>query len=347
MIMGKKFDFAIGNPPYNVEAQQTSTSDDPVYHLFMDEANTIASHVLLITPARFLMNAGKTPEKWNQKMLNDPHFKVLDFTENSQDIFPNALIPGGITITYRDAEKEFGAIENFIPFPELMKIDRKVRSFNEPTIDSMIYSQNKFNLDALYRDYPELREVLGSDGKDKRFRQYSLERFPNLFKESQHSGDMRILGLIDRKRAYRYINSKYVEDNSWNGKYKVFVPFSNGASGTLGEKPARLISKPVIAYPGDGITQTFIGVGEFQTEEEAKNLFKYIKTKFARVLLGILKVTQGNKAETWKHVPIQDFTNQSDIDWSKGLEEIDQQLYRKYNLDDEEIGFIESKVVYL
>ncbi|MGO5412763.1 hypothetical protein [Slackia isoflavoniconvertens] len=61
-------------------------------------------------------------------------------------------------------------------------------------------------------------------------------------------------------------------------------------------------------------------------------------------MLGVLKITQHNPASTWKYVPLQDFTSNSDIDWSRSVTEIDQQLYEKYGLDDEEISFIESHV---
>lgn len=61
-------------------------------------------------------------------------------------------------------------------------------------------------------------------------------------------------------------------------------------------------------------------------------------------LLGILKITQDNTKETWRKVPLQDFTSNSDIDWSQSIENIDQQLYKKYNLSQDEIDFIESKV---
>ena len=214
----------------------------------------------------------------------------------------------------------------------------------EESINSIMYNQNKFNLPAVYADFPEIREKIGSDGKDKRFRQIVLERFPQLFHEQVVPNAIRVLGLIGRQRAYRFIYRKYVEGEKWIDKYKVFVPFSNGASGTLGHEAARLISKPVIGDPGDGITQTFIGVGCFDSLSCAENCKKYILSKFARALLGILKVTQGNKPETWTYVPIQDFTPDSDIDWSKSIPEIDQQLYRKYGLDEKEIAFIESHV---
>ena len=77
---------------------------------------------------------------------------------------------------------------------------------------------------------------------------------------------------------------------------------------------------------------------------EANNLMKYIKSKFTRTMLGVLKVTQDNNADKWRFVPLQDFTSNSDIDWSKSIPEIDQQLYKKYNLSDDEIDFIETKV---
>ncbi len=77
---------------------------------------------------------------------------------------------------------------------------------------------------------------------------------------------------------------------------------------------------------------------------EAQNCLKYIKTKFTRTMLGVLKITQHNSRNTWAKVPLQDFTPKSDIDWTKSIPEIDQQLYAKYSLDENEIAFIEEKV---
>lgn len=93
-----------------------------------------------------------------------------------------------------------------------------------------------------------------------------------------------------------------------------------------------------------GYTQSFIGIGSFSTVDEANAALKYIKSKFARTMLGILKITQDNNRETWKYVPLQDFTSASDIDWSKPVPEIDRQLYAKYGLDEKEIEFIETHV---
>lgn len=119
----------------------------------------------------------------------------------------------------------------------------------------------------------------------------------------------------------------------------MFVPEANG-TGAIGE----VLSTPLIGQPLIGHTQTFISIGSFGTESEANACMKYVKTKFARTLLGVKKVTQHNPRGTWGYVPLQDFTKKSDIDWTKSVREIDRQLYGKYGLDESEIAFIESHV---
>ena len=122
-------------------------------------------------------------------------------------------------------------------------------------------------------------------------------------------------------------------------KYKIYIPSASGG-GEFGET----ISSPIVAKPGVGATETFLSIGCFGTSKEAQNCCKYIKTKFARALLGVLKTTQHIVPEKWKYVPLQDFTSSSDIDWSLSISEIDAQLYKKYKLTKEEIAFIESNV---
>ncbi len=112
------------------------------------------------------------------------------------------------------------------------------------------------------------------------------------------------------------------------------IPKANG-SGAIGE----VLSTPLV-----GFTETYISIGETDSKEEAEAILKYVKSKFARTMLGILKVTQNNAKPTWAKVPMQNFTPESDIDWSVSIAEIDKQLYKKYNLTQEEIDFIESHV---
>ena len=336
-----KFDFVIGNPPY----QEETTGDNkgfapPIYNKFLDAAYQISDKVETIHPARFLFNAGSTPKEWNQKMLNDPHLKILMFEQQSTKIFANTDIKGGVVITYRDSSKDFGRIEVFTPYEELNSLRMKsAADCEDNSISKIIYTQVRFNLDVLYKDFPELKGIIGSDGKDKRFRNNIFDKIP-LFTDTPSDNSIKVLGISKNKRVWRYIPVKYVDKSHENlCKWKVLVPRANG-SGAIGE----VLSTPLISTPFIGYTQSFIGIGSFDTEAEANACYKYIKSKFARALLGILKITQDNDRNVWRMIPLQDFTPTSDIDWSQSISNIDRQLYKKYNLDDAEVEFIETHV---
>lgn len=338
--MDKKFYAVIGNPPYQEEVE--GSSDKPIYNYFMDESYKIANRVELITPGRFLFNAGKTPKDWNCKMLADPYLKVLKYEQDSSKIFPNTDIKGGVAVTLRDSSRELGPIEVFTLFRELESIRRKISpALENGCIADFMYLQNKFNLDALYTDYPEAKELISSCGRERRIVTSSFNKLACFNSHKIDDNSIRILGLVQpgNKRVYKWINSKYVEDNGNLYSYKVILPMANG-SGALGE----VLSTPLIGEPLIGYTQSFLGIGSFKVQHEAEAVFKYVKTKFVRVLLGILKITQHNTPEKWKYVPIQNFTSSSDIDWSQSISNIDRQLYIKYNFNEDEINFIESHV---
>ncbi|MBQ1175359.1 MAG: DEAD/DEAH box helicase, partial [Treponema sp.] len=155
---------------------------------------------------------------------------------------------------------------------------------------------------------------------------------------------IKILGRFANQRTFRYVDKNYIEGPDNFNSYKIFIPKANG-SGALGEVLSTpLIGQPLIGQPLIGHTQSFISIGKFKTVNEAEACLKYVKSKFARTMLGILKITQDNKKKVWKYVPLQDFTSKSDIDWTKSVHEIDLQLYEKYGLSKEEKDFIETHV---
>ena len=124
-----KFDVIIGNPPYQEETESDSTRKPPVFNFFMDEAYKCADIVELITPARFLFRGGYTPKAWNDKILSDSHFKVLDYEPDSTKLFgANIQIEVGIAISYRDEQKEFGAIGTFVVHPTFRVIRHSCRA---------------------------------------------------------------------------------------------------------------------------------------------------------------------------------------------------------------------------
>lgn len=333
-----KFSAVVGNPPY--QETKDNTSDSPVYHLFMDVAFQLSKKVSFITPARYLFNAGKTPKEWNKKVLNDEHMKVVWYKSKSTDVFPHVDIKGGVAVMFRDTDKDFGKLGVFTSFEELDGICKKVIEHQDfESVEDIIFLQNKFDLSRLYADYPSYKALVGSNGKEKRLTTSIFETL-NIFSVKQPEDKaVQILGLINNNRLYRWCPEKFIEQHENLNKYKVVIPKSNG-SGALGE----VLSTPLIGEPLIGYTQSFISIGAFDKQKEAEAALKYVKSKFARVMLGILKVTQDNNKETWKYVPLQDFTENSDIDWTKSVADIDKQLYAKYGLSQEEIDFIETKV---
>lgn len=339
-----KFDYIIGNPPYQDEAiGENVTYAPPIYHLFMEEAYKISDKVELIHPARFLFNAGSTPKDWNRKMLSDPHFKVLYYEQKSAKIFADTDIKGGVAISYRDAGKKFGAIETFTAFDELNGIMRKVYLSTEfESFSKIVVTRTAYRMtDKMHEDHPEAISQL-SKGHPYDMSTNIFERLPQIFYDDKPEDGKEYIQMIGRennKRAYKYVRREYVNQVDNLEKFKVFVPKSNG-SGALGE----ILTTPLIGQPLIGHTESFISIGSFDTEEEVNACYKYVCGKFARCLLGVLKVTQDNPPEKWKYVPMQDFTVDSDIDWSQSVSGIDRQLYRKYGLDQREIEFIESHV---
>lgn len=336
-----KFDAIVGNPPYQIMATGDANGSDPIYHLFIDAACKLGEKVSFIHPARFLFNAGKTPKDWNEKMLNDEHYKVVQYWANSADVFPTVDIKGGVAVTYWDKNKTFEKIGTFTSYPELNGIKKKAAPTEEiNSLMSIMYNQTNFDLDVLLKEHPDYIKGIGSEGKDRRLEKNIFDKIPLFTEEKSNEDDIKILGVIKNKRCYRFIPRKYLDISHENlMKYKVLVPRSNG-SGAIGE----VLSTPILGEPILGYTRTFLGIGAFDSKEEAENALKYVRTKFARTMLGILKITQDNPIETWRVVPLQDFTKNSDIDWSKSVSEIDKQLYKKYGLSPEEIAFIESKV---
>lgn len=338
----KLFNYVIGNPPYQEDRQGEGTTAPPVYHHFMSAVHACANKALLITPARFLFNAGYTPKGWNSERLNDPHFKVEAYYPNATDVFHNVDIKGGVAITYRDEDKNFGAIEVFTKYPLLNEIFHKVflsdrfNSLSNIVVTSFAYHY----VEQMYAENPAL-VGRASKGHAYDLQSNTFETYPEVYFDNIHPTDayIRILGRVGNQRGWKYIKRTYLNDVGNVDKYKVFLPKAAG-TGQFGET----LPEGIIGKPSDGATITFTSIGFFDTNIEAINCEKYIKTKFARALLNVLKVTQDLTPGKWKYVPLQDFTSTSDIDWSKSIHEIDLQLYRKYGLNEKEIEFIETYV---
>lgn len=331
-----KFNAVVSNPPY-----QVGVNKEPLYHHFISIGMEIGDLGTLIHPGRFLFNAGKTPKAWNQKMLNDEHFKVVKYWKKSDEVFDAVDIKGGVAVTMWDKQNVIGPIGTFVLHDELRTIQEKVESLGEESFSKIVYSRDLYQLtESFYKENPELE---GRQSKGHRFdlgtTAFSL--FPEVFSDEKPAGDgyALVVGRENDTRIGKWIKKEYLKLPDNFESYKIAFPVANG-SGKFGE----CLSDPFVCGPYCAQNTTFLCAGNFYTLFEAQSCLKYVKTKFARCMLGIFKVTQHTTREAWRAVPLQNFTQQSDINWDLSIPELDAALYQKYNLTQDEIDFIESNV---
>lgn len=250
-----KFDVVVGNPPYqeNIEHRGEQPS---IYHYFYDLAENISNEYCLITPARFLFNVGKTPKKWNVKMLSDEHLKVLYFNQNAVEVFPNTDIKGGISIMYRNSKLKLGPINKFITHEELNTISQKVEKISCESISELLFSNTSYKYsEKLWNENSNLTTRVS--GGSKRYLSSSVfEKLSELFfveKPNDLLNYVEIFGRENNERISKWMRKDYLKNHPNLEKYKVFVPSSNG-SGKLGEA----LSSPFVANPNQGHTETYI-----------------------------------------------------------------------------------------
>lgn len=111
--------------------------------------------------------------------------------------------------------------------------------------------------------------------------------------------------------------------------HKIFIPEAIG----IGDMTKDIL-KPILGESNSIATETYIMNGPYISRQEALNAISYIKTKFFHFLLGLKKSTQHTTQKVYSLIPIQDFSEP----WT------DEKLYKKYNLAQEEINFIESMI---
>lgn len=255
-------------------------------------------------------------------MLEDKHLKVVYYTQKSDQVFPNTDIKGGIAVTYRDIDKHYEAIETFTAFEELMEMYKLVLHRSDfKSLSDYVFAPESYKLtEKLPQDFP-LAETVLSKGHKFDVTTNIFDKLPEVFINNKLNQDfVKIIGRQNNERVVRYIYKGYIKGPDNFYKYKVLLPKANG-SGAIGE----VLSTPLVGH-----TQTFLSIGSFDTEYEANSLLKYIKTPFARTLLGVLKITQDNK--------------KSDVPRDKSIEEIHNYLCNKYQYTDEHKAFMESHV---
>lgn len=316
------FDVIIGNPPYQLDDGGAGASASPIYDKFIEQAKKFKpKHLVMIIPARWY-SGGKYLDDFRTTMLHDTHIRELHDFSNASDCFDNVEIKGGVCYFHWDSEYrgecevynhkgdsitskikrpllEQGC-DTFIRRNESIPILHKVLAKKEPSIAETISSRRPFGMDTSFSDYVEE-------------------------KDSIHPYKCYLNG------GSGYIESTHITRNhEWIGKHKVLIPKAVGD----GSKEYLDEFKPLYAEPDSVCTETYIVIGVFDTEQEARNLISYIHTSFFRFLVSLKKNTQDATRKVYSFVPLQDFSKP----WS------DEELYNKYGLDSKEIAFIQSLI---
>lgn len=325
-----KFNAIVGNPPYQIMDGGTKSSATPIYNSFVDMVKKLDSqYSSLIIPARWY-GGGKGLDQFRDNMLEDRHIiKLHDFI-HSEDCFPTVEIKGGLCYFLRDQAQEapchiFTHNQNIIEqkprylkiegcdvhirFEEALDILSKVNNKRISSFDSYVSTQKPFGLRTFVH------------GKNK--------PFSNSVTLYENGG----VGYISRNDVEK--NDALID------KYKIFISRAYNAGDGF---PHQIIGKPIIGEPASCCTETYILIGPYEEKDICLNVEKYIRSKFLRFMVMLKKSSQQIPSTVFTLVPNQDFTAQSDIDWSKSIPEIDQQLYRKYNLSEDEINFIEKMI---
>ena len=277
-------------------------------------------------------------------MLHDIHYKVVKYWSNPEEVFNSVDIKGGVAITMWNEYENYGEIGFFIKQLEIRGIKEKVDAVAKNTSGSfadLVYPRDLYKLtDVLYAEN-EWANDRPSKGHKHDLGTNAFDLFPELFVDDCGNSDdyALIIGRSNNTRIAKYIKKSYVKLPDNFDYWKVFVAKANG-SGKMGEE----LANPFVAGPGSGSTTTFLSVGKFESEAEANACLSYIKTRFARLMLGILKVTQDNTRDAWAFVPLQDFSKNTPIDWTKSVGEIDEQLFAYYGLTEAEQTFIKSTI---
>ena len=319
-IFKMKFDVIISNPPYQLSDGGNGVSASPIYHLFVEQAKKLSPNYLtMIIPARWY-SGGKGLESFRNSMLNDKRIShIMDYT-NSADCFPGVDVAGGVCYFLWDKhytgacaftnysngeshtiEKELNEFPTLIRYPLAESIIKKVRAFCEPNLSEYVSSRKPFGLATNVR--PEAQGDLLLRNKD------GIGKFPS---------------------------SKVSAGNENIDKWKVMISRLSAEHAGQPDKNGqfRIISTMEILPPKTICSETYLIAGCFDTENEAKNYYKYLQSKFARFLVAQIAMTQQITKTTFSFVPAQD--------WRKPW--TDAELYAKYGLTDEEVAFIESMI---
>lgn len=337
-INNMKFTAIVGNPPYQEQLDSSRSLAKQHFPIFIEEGVKLnPDYLSLITPARWFTADAQDNSfpKLRTFARNNNHFSVM-CSYNGKNLFPSTDLSTICAFLWNQSYKGDALfIENFGERNEME------RPLFEEGLDIILPTNNLVSI---------LKKVLAKEHISLNTITTGRDAFGIVGKGfNDRSSELPFEGSCKVQCAYeeiRYYEKSLVQKNTdILNAYKIFTSKGNGGAGLLTDgKPVAILGKAFVAEPNMACTDSLIPFGCFKDLTQAINLQKYFCTKFLRFLVGVLKVSQNLYQNVYEFVPLQDFTNDSDINWKQSIEAIDNELYKKYHFSEEEIVYIDNSI---
>ncbi len=327
-----KFDVIIGNPPYQESDGGAGASAKPIYNQFVNVSKEVDStYLCIIMPSRW-MAGGKGLDEFRNAMLNDKHIAELHDFMHPEDIFPNTNNRGGVCYFMRNAnydntEHKVKIVTHYENYSHTAQ-----RSLKTDDLDIFVRDSQAINILNKVVNAIHFQSISTIISARKPFGFESQIIKTSIFHDTRDNMDIPIL-CYGKAARIGYIELSEIHSHlEWIDKWKVYVPESNNIGTELNDDN----QNSFVGAPGTICTETYLVVGtELDlTQEKASNLSNYLRTRFARFLLSLAKISQHGTGKTYRFIPLQDFSKS----WT------DEELYTRYGLTAEETDFIESKI---
>lgn len=314
-----KFDVIVGNPPYQLKDGGHGSSAAPIYQLFVQQAKRLQPRYMsFIIPSRWFAG-GKGLDKFRAEMLEDKRIRIVYDYPRASDCFPGVEIKGGVMYFVWDAnysgecevhtllgdeelpteKRRLDEFDVFIRYNQAVPIYEKVKNRNEETLDKIVSSRKPFGLSTNFTEFDQINN-------------------PDMIK-------------IYANKQTGYIRRERIQVNvPWIDAWKVLTAKANNIGTESPDDNLNII----IGEPGTCCTETYIVIGadKLRSEEQARNMKKYLQTKFVRFLISLRKVTHDATSRVYGFVPDLPM----DQVWT------DKKLYERYDITPAEEKFIES-----
>ena len=324
-----QFDVIIGNPPYQMAADEAGQNVMPIYNLFVEQAKKLNPRFMaMVTPSRW-MAGGKHLDEFRSKMLNDSRISALIDFPNAAEMFPSVGINGGISYFLWDAAYNGACAvtlirggEKFGPHKrKLNEFDVFVRDYRAVLILNKVLAKNESSFTDIVSPRDPFGPALSSNFTD--------------YRNDEKAGFLRLHFNLGNKRETAWVSPKYVTKNTHLVQaWKVLIP--KAGSGREREKSGvdLVLGPPLVASPGSVCTLTYVVAGPLNTKKEAESVEAYLKTRLLRFLVSLRKISQDAPRGVYQFVPQQTWDRQ----WT------DDMLYQKYGISKNEIEFINSMI---